>query len=830
MLKAVQDEQSGEERCFHCGLPVGEAPIRILFGGAWKRVCCPGCEAVAGAILGQGLGEYYRLRDAPADPAAASVVDEELKLYDDPRIQQGFVRSVPEGREAALLLEGVRCAACTWLIEQSLRRMPGVLGAEVHYADHRATVRWDPARLQLSSILRAVTRIGYRASPFDPQRIAPLARAERRDALWRLFVAGFGMMQVMMYAVPVYLAGVAEMTADIEQLMRWASFVLTVPVVLYAAGSFFSGAARSLRSRQLDMNVTVASGIALAFGASVLATVSGTGEVYYDSVSMFVFLLLLGRFLELAARQRAAGSLQHLGRLVPQFAHRLARYPALEAEDVPAALLQPGDRVLVKPGESFPADGMIEDGCGAANESLLSGESTPVPKAVGSSTIGGSVNLTAPLVMKVERTGAETTLSAILRLVERAAAEKPRLIELADRSASVFVLFVLILACVAAAYWFSIEPQRAVLVVVSVLVATCPCALSLATPAALGIATGELSRRGLIVARRHAIEALASASDFVFDKTGTLTRGELRLVSIELRGKLAEEDCLAIAAGIESASEHPIARVILRAAGSCVARAVNIENVPGAGVKAELDGVRYHLGNDIFARAVAGSEQHPGSAGVWLCSESGPLAVFHLADELRPEAADMVASLRAAGIKLHLLSGDSVAATRAVAEQLGIENVRASASPRQKMDYIVELQGQGRRVAMVGDGINDAPVLALADVSLAMGSGTALAQLRADAVLLAGSLSALPQALGYARKCLRIVRENIGWAFVYNAAVLPLAVSGWLTPWAAAIGMSTSSLIVVLNALRLQRGLSHPGEPKAYAGLPANGPARAGAA
>ena len=830
MLKAVQDGPSRDEPCFHCGLPVGEAPNRVQVGGAWKRVCCPGCEAVAGAILGQGLGDYYRLRDVPSNPAATTAADEELKLYDDPRIQQGFVRSVPEGREAVLLLEGVRCAACTWLIEQSLKRMPGVVGAEVHYADHRATVRWDPARLQLSGILRAVTRIGYRASPFDPQRIAPLARAERRDALWRLFVAGFGMMQVMMYAVPVYLAGVAEMTPDIEQLMRWASFVLTVPVVVYAAGPFFSGAVRSLRSRQLDMNVTVASGIALAFGASVLATVSGTGEVYYDSVSMFVFLLLLGRFVELVARQRAAGSLQHLGRLAPQFAHRLTAYPALDAEDIPAALLQPGDRVLVKPGESFPADGIIEDGCGAANESLLSGESTPVAKAAGSSAIGGSVNLTAPLVMKVERTGAETTLSAILRLVERAADEKPRLIELADRSASVFVLFVLVLAGVVAAYWFSIEPQRAVLVVVSVLVATCPCALSLATPAALGIATGELSRRGLIIARRHAIEALASASDFVFDKTGTLTRGELRLVRVELLGELSEEECLAIAAGIESASEHPIARVILRSAGSHPARPVNnIENVPGAGVKAELDGVRYRLGNDTFACALAGPREHPNPAGVWLCSERGPLAVFHLADELRPEAADMIAELRAAGIGLHLLSGDSLPATRAVAVQLGIDNVRSCASPREKMDYIADLQGKGRRVAMVGDGINDAPVLALADVSLAMGSGTALAQLRADAVLLAGSLGALPQALRYTRKCVRIVRENIGWAFAYNAAVLPLAVSGWLTPWAAAIGMSSSSLIVLLNALRLQRGLPRAGEPQACAGIPANGPARAGA-
>jgi Cu2+-exporting ATPase len=801
------------EACFHCGLAVVPGlPYGVHAQGRWQPVCCAGCEAVAGSILGLGLDDYYRLRELPGTPGAVQApAESELALYDDPLVQQAFVREWRGAREALLLVEGIRCAACAWLIEQALPRLPGVIACEVDYGSHRTTVRWDPSRAKLSAILAALSRLGYGASPFDPRQVEPLQRAERRDALWRLFVAGFGMMQVMMYALPAYLAGDGEMSADIGQLMRWASFVLTVPVVGYSAAPFFAGAWRSLAARRAGMDLPIALGIALAFAASLLATVSGEGEVYYDSVAMFVFALLLGRYLELLARQRAARSLQHLGRLVPEFAHRLGSFPqSMNSERVAAAVLRPGDHVLVKPGERFPADGVIEQGSGSASEALLSGESRPVAKAPGSAVTGGAINGTAALVMRVQRTGVDTVLSSIVRLVEHAAGEKPRLVELADRSASAFILMVIALAACAGVYWAAVEPSRAVLVAVSVLVATCPCALSLATPAALTAATGELARRGVIIARRHALEALASVDDFVFDKTGTLTRGVLRLAGVRTHGALDASSCGELAAVIESCSEHPIARALSAAATHArPAAAGEFRNVPGEGIEADIGGQRYRLGTRDFASALYPARvkeaQATGATIVWLWGESGPLASFELADELRQDAAATVAALQNLGIRVHLLSGDGQQTAKRVAAALGVSEVRGGATPERKLEYLRALRGRGRKVAMVGDGINDAPVLALADVSFAMAGGARLAQLRADAVLLEDAIGELPAAVRQARRTLGIIRQNVVWAFAYNLLVLPLALAGLLTPWAAALGMSASSLLVVVNALRLQR-------------------------
>jgi Cu2+-exporting ATPase len=727
-------------------------------------------------------------------------------------LQRGFVRRGRNGSEALLLLEGIRCAACAWLNEQAISRLPGVLGAEVNFTAHRASVRWDPSRIRLSEIFAAVRRIGYRAFPYDPARVDALDRGERRDALWRLFVAGFGMMQVMMYAVPAYIAADGEMSADIERLLRWASLVLTLPVVGYSAAPFFKGAWRDLRLSRLGMDVPVSLGIAVAFGASVAATLAGAGEVYFDSVAMFVFLLLLGRTLGLLGRQRAARTLQHLGGLVPDLAHRLCDFPrSLETERVAAAALKPGDRALVKPGETFPADGTVEEGVGTVSEALLSGEAKPKAKRPGDTVIAGAANLANALVVRIDKAGQDTVLSSILRLVERAAAERPRLIELADRTASWFILLVLVLAAIAGIYWTATETGRALPVVVAVLVATCPCALSLATPVALTVAIAELAGRGIVVGRNQALEALARATDVVFDKTGTLTRGELRLAGVTALGRMSKDRCLALAAAIESASEHPIATAIAAAgAGTTRLRVAEIRNVPGAGVEARVEGRRYRVGTPAFALGPAPGSPEAGEAGddtlVWLGDDSGPLALFRLGDELRPEAAEAIAALRRLGVEVHLLSGDGGRATRHVARRAGIGLVEAEAAPEHKRRYVVELQRRGRTVAMVGDGINDTPVLAQADVSLAMGGGARFAQMRSDAVMLSADLREIPCAVETARKTLRVVRQNVAWAFAYNLAVLPLALSGMLTPWAAAIGMSGSSLVVVLNALRLQAG------------------------
>ncbi|MGB5079226.1 MAG: heavy metal translocating P-type ATPase [Burkholderiales bacterium] len=778
-----------------------------------RKSCCTAGEAIASAAAGPGPAADARLRrnDSGGAPGTRPA-EEDLALYDDPEVQRAFVRGGPDGREAVLLLEGLRCAACALRNEQALSCLPGVLGAEVNYATHRASVRWDPSRIRLSDILAAVRKIGYRAHPHDPARVDALDRGGRRDALGRLFVAGLGMMQVMMYALPAYIAGEGEMSADIGQLLRWASLALTLPVVGYSAAPFFGGAWRDLRVSRLGMDVPVALGIGVAFGASVFATLAGAGEVYFDSVAMFVFLLLLGRYLSLVARGRAARSLQHLGRLVPEFAHRLREFPrSLETERVAAAALRAGDRVLVRPGETFPADGAVQEGAGAVSEALLSGEAKPKAKRAGDAVIAGAVNLSNPLVVKVEKTGADTVLSSVLRLIERAAAEKPRLIELADRTAAWFILFVLVLAALAGIYWAASAPERALPVVVAVLVATCPCALSLATPVALTVAIAELAARGFVVARHQAVEALARATDVVLDKTGTLTPGELRLAGITPLARVSAEDCLALAAAIESASEHPIAKALAAAGARSPALPIAaIRNVPGAGIEARVDGRLCRIGTPGFAAGLApgsvAAVQGGEDGSVWLGDPSGVLAAFRFGDELRPEAAEAVAALQALGLRVHLLSGDGERPTRDLARRAGIDIVRAQAGPDGKRRYAADLQRRGRVVAMVGDGINDAPVLAQADISVAMGNGTRIAQTRADAVLLSEDLRELPRAVGYARRTLRVVRQNLAWAFAYNVLVLPLAVSGFLSPWAAAIGMSASSLLVVLNALRLQDG------------------------
>ncbi|MBI2312256.1 MAG: cadmium-translocating P-type ATPase [Betaproteobacteria bacterium] len=799
--------------CFHCGLAVpAGAHYAVAIDGLSRPMCCPGCQAVARAIVGGGFSDYYRHRTAlPASPREAlpEFLDR-LSLYDAPEIQRGFVRDAGEhAREASLILEGITCAACVWLNEQHLARLPGVRSVEVNYTSHRARVSWDDRAIKLSEILRAVAAIGYTAHPYDAARQDEVHRRERRAALWQLFVAGFGMMQVMMYALPVYLAGDGEMSADIETLMRWASLVLTLPVVLYSGAPFFRGAWRDLRFRRLGMDVPVALGIGLAFVASCWATVTGKGEVYFDSIAMFVFLLLTGRFLEMGARRKASEAAEQLVKLIPASAWHLAGYPGSRAETrVSVSGLAPGDVVLVKPGETVPADGRVTEGVSEVDEALLTGEARPLDRRPGDALTGGTLNLASPLVMRVEKVGQDTVLAAIVRLLDRALAEKPRIAAAADRVAGGFVLAVLVVAVAVFALWLRIDPERALWVTVSVLVVTCPCALSLATPAALAAATGRLTRLGLLTTRGHALETLARATHFVFDKTGTLTFGRMALKEVRPLGRLSIPECNAIAAALERGSEHAVGRALAAAAVTPL-DAQEVVNVPGAGIEGMVEGARYRLGTQEFVGALHGRPA-PGvtpAAGaatlVALGDCSGWLTLFGLADELRPEGAALVAGLRNAGKQVILLSGDGPEAVLRVARQLGIETVVGGATPARKMEFVKELQERGAVVAMVGDGVNDAPVLAKAQVSIAMGEGTQVAQASADMVLLSGRLDTLLEGCRHAARTMAVVRQNFAWAIAYNLVALPLAVAGLITPWMAGIGMAGSSLLVVLNALRL---------------------------
>ena len=812
-----------KEPCYHCGLPIpAGAVLSVEIGGQRREMCCAGCQAVAQAIVANGLADYYRHRDAmPESPREAlPQIVADFVLFDHPDVQKNFVRRA-EGaageheQEAALILEGITCAACVWLNESHVRRQPGVTAIDINYTTRRARVRWDERVTKLSAILEAIAAIGYRAHPYDVGRSEELARKERKAALWRLFVAGFGMMQVMMYAIPVYLAD-GDMTPDIEQLMRWASLILTVPVIGYSAAPFFLSAWRDLKLHRVGMDVPVALGVGAAFAASVWATLIAAGEVYFDSVTMFVFFLLSGRYLEMMARQKAARSVETLARAIPAFATRLASWPVTSVdaagERVAVAELRAGDTVRIRPGETVPADGCVLDGESAADESLLTGESRLVPKRAGDALIGGSTNTASPLVMRVERVGEATRVAAIQRLMERAAAEKPRLVEMADRVAGRFIVALLLLAVATALAWWWIDASRVLWIFVAVLVVSCPCALSLATPAALTVATGALAACGVLVTRGHAIEALARADRFIFDKTGTLTVGHMDLVEvIPVRGEAAF--ALAMAAALERGSEHPIARA-LTAGGADAGVAVSaVRATTGAGVEGLIDGRAWRLGRPEFVAAMHGlavpseleSKVGAGDTVIALGNDGGWQAFFRLSDSLRPEAAATAAKLSAAGIRLSIFSGDAPAAAARVGAALGIADVRGGLSPEDKHAALKALQAAGETVAMVGDGVNDAPVLAQAQVSIAMGGGADLARANADIVLLGNDLQALPQGLALARRTVRIVKQNLVWAFAYNFLAIPLAMAGWVTPWMAGIGMSASSLLVVLNALRLQR-------------------------
>lgn len=773
---------------------------------------------MAQAIVSNHLTEYYRHRDAlPESPREAlPVALDALGLFDHPKVQKSFVQVAGEHeQEAALILEGITCAACVWLNEAHLRRQPGVTSVDINYATRRARVRWDTRVTKLSRLLEAIAAIGYRAHPYDVARSESLAQKERKTALWRLFVAGFGMMQVMMYAIPVYLAQTAsgnDMAPEIQQLMRWASLILTLPVILYSAAPFFTNAWRDVTLRRLGMDVPVALGVGSAFAASLWATLSGSGEVYFDSVTMFVFFLLSGRYLEMMARQKAVRSVETLARAMPALATRFVHWPEAACERVAAAELCVGDVIQIAPGESIPADGDVIEGVSTADESLLTGESQPLPKVVGDELIGGSVNVNSPLAMRVLRLGEDTRLAAITRLMERAAAEKPQVVHMADRVAGRFVVAVLLLAVATASVWWQLDPAKALWVFVAVLVVSCPCALSLATPVALTVATGALAARGVLVTRGHAIETLAQANHFIFDKTGTLTLGQLTLVeTITCHG--TRDAAIALAAGLEQGSEHPAGRA-LRQAASNITLAGNMRAVTGAGVLGFVDGIEWRLGRPDF---VAGLHQKPlppeikakvgaGDTVIALGSADGWQAFFRLGDDVRPEAAAAMVALRRAGVTLSIFSGDASAAVRRVGQALGIADARGRMTPEDKHAAVTALQATGAVVAMVGDGVNDAPVLAKAQVSIAMGSGADLARAQADIVLLGNHLAALAPGVALARQTVRVVRQNLAWAFTYNLVAIPLAMAGWVTPWMAGIGMSASSLLVVLNALRLQRG------------------------
>lgn len=778
-------------------------------------MCCIGCESVAQAIVDNNLTNFYNHRTKNASKPV-ELIPEELKVYDNEALQQSFVQT-QEGsiREASLILEGIVCAACVWLNENHVKHLKGVIDFRINYSTHRATLTWDNKQIKLSDVLQAVADIGYNAHPFDPGRQEALHKKEKSAALRRIALAGIGMMQVMMPAIAIYIGESSDMSESMRNFLRWISLIVTTPVVLYSSRIFFTSAWRDLKIGTFGMDVPVSIAIGSAYLASVWATFTNSGEVYFDSVVMFTFFLLLGRFLEMGARHKAGQVADALVRLLPDTAIRLdVDNKGDETQStIAASELALDDKVLIKPGGTIPADGIVIEGISSINESLLTGESLPRNVKTGDSIIGGTVNVESPLVMNVNKLGDSTVLSSIIRLLDRAQSEKPNLAKFADRSAGLFVVLLLGIALAVFVYWWFTEPAQAFWVALSVLVITCPCALSLATPAALTAATGNLTEQGVLTTRGHALETLAKIDHIIFDKTGTLTHGRLKVTQVDVLGSFNKNSCENLAAGLEKSSEHPLAQAISKLADEPT-KVLQLRAESGRGVEGFVDDNKIRIGTRIFVAEIAGNELPNGiieerdlslTSSIYLGIEGEWLAVFHLQDEVRKDAKESVDKLHDLGIKVSLLSGDNLHAVNSIANTLGIKQAKSQLLPADKLAHVQQLQSQGEVVAMIGDGVNDAPVLAAADVSVAMGSGSQLAQASADMILLSEKLLLLPSSIQLSRRMQAIVRQNFSWAILYNIVAIPIAAMGWVSPWMAAIGMSLSSLVVVLNALRLKK-------------------------
>jgi len=787
--------------CYHCGEEVPKGiSLHVTIEDIAQPMCCVGCQAVAETIVENDLTDYYRFRTEPANKSE-ELVPEDLKkhkLLDEEVLLNEFAFTDGDVKETILTVEGISCAACAWLIEMQISKLEGVVSINVNATSQRATVKWLHEKIKLSEILTQIDTIGYHALPFKANDVEKANKQQTKVFIKRLGVSGILMMQVMMIAIGLYFGAFSDMAEHNLVYLRWTSMVLAAPVIIYGAFPFYVGAINALRAKRLSMDVPVSIAIILAFSASVWATVAQTGEVYFESITMFTFLLLIGKFLEFRARNRAAEVSANLLKLMPLTATKV---DGDKESFVVAKTLIQGDQVIVKPGETIPADGVISSGRSQINEAMLSGEQLPITKTNGDTVFAGTINGDSNIVIKVKHNNQNSFLNQLIRLSEQSQAHKPKMAKLSDKIAQFFVALILLTAIGTAIYWHQHMPSEAFWITLSVLVATCPCALSLATPTALTCGTTRLNKDGVMVRSGHVIETIPQVDLFAFDKTGTLTTGDFTISNIELLSTdMTEQQVLAIAASLESQSEHPLAKAFeqYRDNGDQVSE---IEVVTGTGVQGQVNGAFYQLGKSSWfgeqSKDLCSTE-----AQCLLAKDGKLIAAFTLSDNIRENAKQVFDVMHADNIELAMISGDNKAGCEKVAKALSIDKYFYAQQPQDKLETLKGLQ-DNKNVAMVGDGVNDSPVFGAAHVSIAMGSGTDIAKSGADVILLNNKLSTLNLLRRVAAKTNRIIKQNYMWAFGYNAIVLPLAVCGFITPYMAVIGMSLSSILVVTNSLRL---------------------------
>ncbi|HHX8332198.1 TPA: heavy metal translocating P-type ATPase [Vibrio diabolicus] len=781
------------ESCYHCGEDVpANTDFKVDILGESRKMCCPGCETVAQTIVDSGLVSYYQYRTAPAEKA--DLVPEQLQAlihYDNEDVQSEFVRNRENVSEVTLSLEGVSCAACAWLIEKQVSNTAGLVSIRVNTTTNRALLAWDKTQVRLSELLSVIHKLGYKAAPFEADKQEASYHRMMKQYLYRLGIAGLATMQVMMLAVALYLEVFGDLEPEFKNYFRWVSLIFATPVLLYSALPFYLNAWRSIKGRTLGMDVPVSIALIFAYVASLIATVTEQGEVFFESISMFTFFLLVGRFLEMRARRKAAAASGNLLKLIPAIA------TTLDGEQIPVKTLKVGDRIRVLPGEHIPADGKVISGRIHIDESMLTGESVHVVKREGDAVYAGTLNGDESFELEVMSSKADSMISNIVRLQDEAQHSKPKIAEIADVVARYFVGAILIISAGTWLYWHQTKPDDAFWIMLSVLVATCPCALSLATPTALTCATSRMGNFGILLRKGHVFETLCKINHLVVDKTGTLTKGDIEICDTKVLSDLPKEDCLSLAAALEAHANHPIARSFASYANDDFV-VYEVQNVIGSGIEGLWNGKIVKIGSAAFVQGKESDESH----AVYLSVDGEHVASFYYRDPIRKESKAFVQRFADAGIKTTLLTGDSLSNALPVANEIGIDHVVASAKPEDKLAYLKSLD-EDSITMMVGDGINDAPTLAGAHLSVAMGGGTDVAKASADMTLLGDNLEKLLEARLLALRTRKIIRENLAWSLGYNLLILPLAVVGLVAPYIAVVGMSASSIIVVSNSLRL---------------------------
>lgn len=788
-----------QSKCFHCGLDIPpQFNYHTTVLGKRQAFCCPGCCAVADAIVKNGLEDYYHYRSEFAEKASEKEDEllQKLKVFDDDSILQEFVESQQDASEIQLTISGINCAACGWLIEKQLAKLNGILKVGVNVSARRASVTWNNKKLKLSQILSHIENIGYHAKPFQPEQHEASFRQENKAFLKRLGLAGLMTMQVMMLNVGVFFDLFGHIDPQTKQYFNWISLLLTTPVILYSASGFYSSAIRALRAKVVNMDVPITLALTLTYVSGVFATAQNSGQTYFESLCMFVFFLLISRYLEHSARYKASQLSANMLEYMPTTANLIE---GNQITPVLAKALVAEQHVLVKSGEMVPIDGVIVEGEGQLDEAMLTGEFDLVSKTIGETVFAGTVNQLGTLTIKVNQPLKNSMLNQISMLQNKALLSKPKIASLADQFSQYFVMAVLVISLSSYIIWLQIDASQALWVTISILIATCPCALGLATPSALSFAVAHLNSKGILLKRADALEQISQVDWVALDKTGTLTEGKFTLADCFCAPSQNKAQCLEIAASLEQYSSHPIAKAFSDIPSGYLVSDFSAKI--GQGVAGSINDVSYKLGSLHFIGLEVPIQMQ--NCNVFLTAQDKLLCGFLLTDKIRASSAELVDKIQAEHIIL--LSGDIPSVVESVAKSLNIPNWLAQQTPEDKLNVIKQAQANHHVVLMVGDGINDGPVLAQADVSVTLGAGSDLAKSSADVILLDNSLEKIDLVFNIAKRCKIKIIQNMGWALGYNILVLPLAVTGMLSPWMAVVGMSLSSLIVVVNSIRLLR-------------------------